>query len=277
MAKGWRRRQGFDPEPVPIEQMTEAGRVEWEGNVLFLAALLPLAVSLLVAVGTFGIGVDASLRYFELAAQIIPVLLLALVIDQRYFFQEISPHIPVSPLGPTQAQWSRLTAKIYENQAWMLVLLIGGEIAALGAVAAEQTSRIGFAVTTAGLLAGGLAVAVSAAKGLITSLGERENERIMGSLRAKLENEREIRLDVYRRFIKVADDLSNNVPKDERAKFEEKMEESVRLLQDIDVRLSTEHFQEEFDRLLEGERQKELTPGQEQALRLMRRVNASTD
>ncbi|HEX5990577.1 MAG TPA: hypothetical protein VFY75_10240 [Solirubrobacterales bacterium] len=256
--------------------MTEAGRVEWEGSVLFLAANLPLGISLLVAIGAFTFGVDASLRYFELAAQILPVLLLALVVEQRYFFQEISPDIPASPLGPTQVQWKRMTAKIYEYQVWMLVLLIGGEIAALWAVAAEQTSRVAFAITTAGLVAAGLAVAVSAAKGLITSLGERENERIMKSLREKLEKERDLRLDVYERFIRVADDLPNRVPEAERPEFEEKMEASVRSLLDIDVRLSTDHFQDEFDRLLEGKREDRLTPGQERALDLMHRVKASS-
>lgn len=256
----------------PLEEAHEVDKAKWGAEVLLLAAVLPLSLSLLVGIITFLIGVDADIRYFELAAQIIPVLFLALVIEQRYFFQNVLPSIPASTDGPTPAQMGRMVAKIYEYQAGMFLVLAGGEVAALWAVASVNPSRITFAATTAGLVAGALALVVSSAKGLLTSLGEREIAKKMKSLREELLQEQKDRLEAWRLFLARAED---GVSEAQRPEFEEAGEWGAELVRRTDVYFSTEHFQEELDRLSRRKEQNDLTPGQEMALRLMLRVQAT--
>ena len=241
---------------------------------MYLVASLPLSLSLIGGIALYSAEIDASLRYFELVAQIIPVLVLALVIEQRYFFQEVPTSIPASPTGPTQAQWSAMLTRIYRSQVGVFLVLAGGEVAALWSVGGVESSRLTFAAATAGLMAGALAVAASSAKGLLTSRGEREIARINRSLKGRFEKERDDRLAVWKQFIQSAD---GGVPKDRRPEFEEKMKEGATLLQDIDAQLATEHFSEEFERLAAKEGQGALTPGEKMALRLMRQVESSSD
>ncbi len=155
------------------EKANEFDKSLWNAAVLWFVTALPLALSLIVGIVTYFIGVDADLRYFEVAAQIIPVLVLALVIEQRYFFQGLPLSPPSSTLALTAAQWEKIVAKVYEYQAALLLVIIGGETAALWAVASANPSQFTFAAATAGLVAGALAVTTSSGKALLTSLGER--------------------------------------------------------------------------------------------------------
>lgn len=252
--------------------MDEADRAKWGAQMLLLAASLPLGISLLVGIVTYSIGIDASLRYFELVAQIIPVLLLALVIEQRFFFQELPDSIPESPTGPTRAQWNAMLWRIYRSQAGVFLVLAGGEVAALWSVGSVGASRLTFAATTAGLVAGALAVVASSAKGLVTSLGEKEIDKINRSIKERFEKERDERLVVWKAFIERA---NKGITKAKRPEFEEKMKESAGLLWEIDIQLATEHFREELERLSRNEKQGTLTSGEQMGLRLMRRVESA--
>lgn len=251
-----------------FDEIEEAARASRSALVLHLAAFVPFWFALLVAIFTFANGVDADLRYFELAAQIIPVLVLALVIEQRYFFQRLPYSMPTNPTGPWQTEWKRVIVKIYRYQAGVFLMLAGGEVAALWSVGSVDTSALTFAVTTAGLTASALAIAVSSAKGLIDSALEREtvSELKRGHLPVLW---RVYQRTEWKTLIESADE---GVPESERAKLEGSMKEAAERMLQTDLDLTTEDFPEELDRLSQKEKQGNLTPGEKMALRVMRQI-----
>lgn len=118
--------------------------------VLLFAA--PLLAFLLVIVFVKG---HASIAYYEAVTQIIPVLILALAIELRYFSP--SRRLP-EPLrqrfgNPPLAQ-SIATAYAVAT----LLSLILSEVVSLVVVASGSSGRLALSITAAGLSAGGCAL-----------------------------------------------------------------------------------------------------------------------
>lgn len=258
-------------KPSFLDLMEEADRAKWGAQMRLIVAAFPFLISFFVGLALYLTGTDASLRYFELVAQIIPVLVLALVIEQRFFFQEFPTEIPAAPNGPTQDTWNRMIWRIYQSQGFVFLVLAGGEVAALWSVGSVESSPLTFAAATAGLMVGALAVVASSAKGLLISLGEKEIARYSRSRKERVEKERDSRLTVWKAFIERA---NKGVPKNKRSAFEEKMKESAMLLLEVDLQLGAEHLNEESERLSEKEDQGTLTSGEEMALRQIRQVES---
>lgn len=138
---------------------------------LFATATLGITAGapVLTAVGVWiafvVIDVDASLRYFEITAQIIPVLVLALAIEQRHFFHDRPPPLPSPIRQRLPKRFAELeiqiVAVIYSLQAFIVLVLIGAEGAALWAVAATEPTPEIFAASTAGLATGAIALLVT--------------------------------------------------------------------------------------------------------------------
>ncbi len=135
-------------------------------GTLLITATAPVLFAILagIALGAV-IDVDANLRYFEIVAQIIPILVLALAIEQRHFFRDRPPPLP-SVLRERLPEWFadldiRLFSGIYALQVVTLLILIGAEGAALWAVAAVEPSPELFAASTTGLVTGAIALVVT--------------------------------------------------------------------------------------------------------------------
>lgn len=133
-------------------------------SVLLFAAVPPASLSAMVIIAALTFDASATLRYFELVAQIIPVFVLALVIEQRYFFQSRPPRVVrfsviVWPF-PRKVEGSA-AAFLYAFQAVTLLTIIGGETAALWAVAERNPTSLAFALATGGLVAAISALIVS--------------------------------------------------------------------------------------------------------------------
>lgn len=99
----------------------------------------------------------AGIAYFEAVAQIIPIVILALAIELRYF----SPARQPSTLGllfrdPTRA---RLVAAVYA--AATLLALVLSEAVALWVLAEGSSNQLQLSITTAGLTAGAVALVVA--------------------------------------------------------------------------------------------------------------------
>jgi hypothetical protein len=259
-------------KPSYLDLIEEADRAKWGVQIRFIVAALPFIISFFGGIVLYLTGTNASLRYFELVAQIIPVLVLALVIEQRFFFQELPTDIPGAPNGLMQDAWNRMIwRRIYQSQAFVFLLLAGGEVAALWSAGSTESSPFAFAAATAGLTAGALAVMTSSAKGLLLSLGEKEIAKYSLSRKERVEEVCDQRLDIWKAFIEHA---NKGVAKSKKATFEEKMKESAMLLLEVDLQLGAENFNEESERLSEKEGQKTLTPGEEMALRQIRQVES---
>jgi hypothetical protein len=117
--------------------------------LLFAAPLLAFVLTIALVKG------HASTRYYEAVAQIIPVVILALAIELRYF----SPNrqLPEALKGrfrnPEHAQ---PLATGYAVAT--LLALIASEAVALVVVASESSGRLALGVTAAGLAAGACAL-----------------------------------------------------------------------------------------------------------------------
>lgn len=140
------RPSGYDRQMIAWIQARAAPIV----TVLLFAA--PLLAFLLVIVLVKG---HASIAYYEAVAQIIPVLILALAIELRYFSP--SRRLP-EPLrqrfrNPAVAQ---PIATIYAVAT--LVSLVVSEVVSLAVVASSSSGRLALSITAAGLSAGGCAL-----------------------------------------------------------------------------------------------------------------------
>jgi hypothetical protein len=114
----------------------------------------------------------AKEEYFEAVSQILPVLLLALAIEQRYFTRRPPPP-PESPLqlelagrrldDRAMARWYTLAARIY---ALVVLIVLGlGEWIAVEVLATGESSGADLKNTAGSLAAGFTALIVSALVG----------------------------------------------------------------------------------------------------------------
>lgn len=158
---------------------TEAGRGEGLSKQARLALIgkFAFAVAAIVApVAAYGVTallVDGHAKdeYFEAVSQILPVLLLALAIEQRYFTRR--QPAPESPLqlelagyrldDRSMARWYTLAARIY---ALVVLVVLGlGEWIAVEVLATGESSAADLKNTAGSLAAGFTALIVSALVG----------------------------------------------------------------------------------------------------------------
>ncbi|HEX8050718.1 MAG TPA: hypothetical protein VF504_04560 [Solirubrobacterales bacterium] len=139
----------------------------------FVFAIAAIAAPV-VAYGLTALLVDghAEEEYFEAVSQILPVLLLALAIEQRYFTRR-PPPAPESPLqlelagrrldDRSMARWYTLAARIY---ALVVLFALGfGEWIAVEVLATGESSGADLKNTAGSLAAGFTALIVSALVG----------------------------------------------------------------------------------------------------------------
>jgi hypothetical protein len=147
------------------ENLERARRLFWLGKSLLAlsAILLPL-----LAYGLAALLVDghAQKEYYEAISQILPVLLLALAIEQRYFTRGQSmPDLPPElQFGEGEvkrlARWYTVAARIY---ALMVLLALGlGEWIAVEVLATGSSTPSDLKNTAGSLAAGFTALIVSA-------------------------------------------------------------------------------------------------------------------
>jgi hypothetical protein len=140
----------------------------WKFSLAIGAIVAPV-----VAYGLTALLVDgqAEKEYFEAVSQILPVLLLALAIEQRYFTQR--HRAPESPLqmelagyrldDRSMARWYTLAARIY---ALVVLFALGfGEWIAVEVLATGESSGADLKNTAGSLAAGFTALIVSALVG----------------------------------------------------------------------------------------------------------------
>ena len=136
------------------------------GVAAIAAPVLAYVVTALVVDG------HAKEEYFEAVSQILPVLLLALAIEQRYFTRR-PPPAPESPLqlelagrrldDRSMARWYTLAARIY---ALVVLIVLGlGEWIAVEVLATGESSGADLKNTAGSLAAGFTALIVSALVG----------------------------------------------------------------------------------------------------------------
>ena len=118
--------------------------------VLLFAA--PLLAFLSVIVFVKG---HASIAYYEAVAQIIPVLILALAIELRYFSPSRRLPEPLRQRFPNPAI-AQPVATAYAVAT--LVSLVVSEVVSLAVVASGDSGRLALSITSAGLSAGGCAL-----------------------------------------------------------------------------------------------------------------------
>jgi hypothetical protein len=119
------------------------------------------------------VGGHAKKEYFEAVSQILPVLLLALAIEQRYFTRAGRERAPESPLqlelgghrldDPAMARWYTLAARAY---ALVVLIVLGlGEWIAVEVLATGHSTTNDLKNTAGSLAAGFTALIVSALVG----------------------------------------------------------------------------------------------------------------
>jgi hypothetical protein len=147
------------------ENLERARRLFWLGKSLLAlsAILLPL-----IAYGLATLLVDghAQKEYYEAISQILPLLLLALAIEQRYFTRGQSmPDLPPElQFGKGEvkrlARWYTVAARVY---ALMVLLALGlGEWIAVEVLAAGSSTTSDLKNTAGSLAAGFTALIVTA-------------------------------------------------------------------------------------------------------------------
>lgn len=150
------------------ENVARARRLFWLGKTLLAlgAILLPIIAYALVALVVQGHAKD---EYFEAVSQILPVLLLALAIEQRYFTRrqsmpDLPPELEFSEADVRDlSRWYSRAAKVY---ALMVLAILGlGEWIAVEVLATGQSSEADLQNTAGSLAAGFTALIVSALVG----------------------------------------------------------------------------------------------------------------
>lgn len=117
--------------------------------LLFAAPLLAFVLTIALVKG------HASTGYYEAVTQIIPVLILALAIELRYF----SPNRQLpEPLKARFQHPERAQPLATGYAVATLLALIASEAVALAVVASESSGRLALSVTAAGLAAGACAL-----------------------------------------------------------------------------------------------------------------------
>jgi len=130
--------------------------LRWLGiSVASIAFGLPPIAFLVALVLVQG---HAGIAYFEAVSQIIPIVILALAIELRYFSpaRELPP-----PLGLLFRHPARVRVVAAAYAASTLLALVLSEAVALWVLADGSSSRLELSITTAGLTAGGVALVVA--------------------------------------------------------------------------------------------------------------------
>lgn len=150
------------------ENLERARRLFWLGKTLLALSAILLPV---VAYGLATLLVDghAQKEYFEAVSQILPVLLLALAIEQRYFTRrqsmpEFPPELDFNK-AETQdlARWYTRAGRIY---ALMVLIFLGfGEWIAVEVLATGSSTTSDLKNTAGSLAAGFTALMVTALVG----------------------------------------------------------------------------------------------------------------
>jgi hypothetical protein len=150
------------------ENLERARRLFWLGKaaVLSVAASVPALAFVLTMALVNG---HAQKEYFDAVSQILPVLLLALAIEQRYFTSSQSmPELPAElEFGEAEikkiARFYGFTARVY---ALVVLFALGlGEWIAVEVLATGQSSTADLKNTAGSLAAGFTALIVSALVG----------------------------------------------------------------------------------------------------------------
>ena len=118
-------------------------------TVLFGAPLLAFVLVITLVKG------HASVAYYEAVSQIIPVLILALAIELRYF----SPNRQLP--APLKARFRRPERAQPIATAYAVATLLSlflSEVVSLAVVASDSSGRLALSITAAGLAAGGCAL-----------------------------------------------------------------------------------------------------------------------
>jgi hypothetical protein len=118
-------------------------------TVLFGAPLLAFVLVIGLVKG------HASIAYYEAVSQIIPVVILALAIELRYFSP--SRQLP-EPLKAHFRHPERAQPLATGYAIATLLALIASEAIALAVVASESSGRLALSITAAGLAAGACAL-----------------------------------------------------------------------------------------------------------------------
>lgn len=128
----------------------------WLGVVIATLAFGLPAIAFLVALVL--IDGHAGIAYFEAVAQIIPIVVLALAIELRYFApgRELPAPLKLLFRDPLRA---RVVGFAYA--AATLLALVLGEAVALWVLAEGSSSQLQLSITTAGLTAGAVALVVA--------------------------------------------------------------------------------------------------------------------
>ncbi len=117
--------------------------------LLFAALLLAFVLTIVLVKG------HASTGYYEAVTQIIPVVVLALAIELRYF----SPNRQLpEPLKARFRHPERAQPLATGYAVATLLALIASEAVALAVVASESSGRLALSITAAGLAAGASAL-----------------------------------------------------------------------------------------------------------------------
>ncbi len=118
-------------------------------TILFGAPLLAFLLVIVLVKG------HASVAYYEAVSQIIPVVILALAIELRYFSP--SRQLP-EPLKARFRHPERAQPLAAGYAVATLLALIASEAIALAVVASESSGRLALSITAAGLAAGACAL-----------------------------------------------------------------------------------------------------------------------
>lgn len=127
----------------------QARAVAIVATVLFAAPLLAFLLVIVLVKG------HASIAYYEAVTQIVPVLILALAIELRYFSpsRQLPEPIKARFRRPERAQPLATTYAVAT-----LLALIACEVVSLAVVASDSSGRLALSITAAGLAAGGCAL-----------------------------------------------------------------------------------------------------------------------
>jgi hypothetical protein len=117
--------------------------------LLFGAPLLAFLLAIAFVEG------HASVAYYEAVTQIIPVVLLALAIELRYFSPDRQLPEPLKARFPRP---ERARALVTAYAVATLLALLLSEVVALAVVASDSSGRLALSITAAGLAAGGCAL-----------------------------------------------------------------------------------------------------------------------
>jgi hypothetical protein len=127
----------------------QARAVTLVGVVLFAAPLLAFLLVITLVKG------HASIAYYEAVTQIVPVVVLALAVELRYFSPNRQLPVPLKARfrNPDRAQPIATTYAV----ATLLAMIVS-EVVALAVVASGNSGRLALSITAAGLAAGACAL-----------------------------------------------------------------------------------------------------------------------